>query len=302
MKSPRLSLLLSLIMLATLLSAPRSHGQDQQPLILTSTAPLYYLTQALTEGTGIEVRNLPDPPRPLAALADYYQRQASNQTALLQRAELVISMASLWDGDLLYAAGRDVNIRLLHIDAVRSLSLLPGGIPIATSPVTGARLPHFWLSPATLVASLDIIARDLQRLYPDQAPRIASNLEQERRHFNGMRSRMEAALLMAEDPVLFALADEFLYLSHDLGIEVEGYFIKQDINWAQDDLDALTERLRGAGIRVVLHKWEPASPIQQAITAAGARLVVLDPLEVPANDWRQAIERNLETLIRSFSD
>jgi ABC-type Zn uptake system ZnuABC Zn-binding protein ZnuA len=289
-----------LLSLTALLLSSIVYSQQPAPLILTSVSPLFHITQTLTEGTGIEVRNLPDPPRPLSALGDYYQRQVMNQSALLQRADAVVSLASFWDGDLLYAAGRDVNIRLVHIDATRTQSLATGSLALVTSTVTGNRLPHFWLSPSSLLASIDIIARDLQRLYPAHANQIANNLAQQRRYLNELRSSTERALLTVETPVIFALADEFTYLSNDLGIEVEGYFIKQDINWTQDDLETLRRTLQESGVEVVVHKWQPAPSIVQAIQAAGARLLVLNPLEVIDGDWKLALEHNLELLIDSL--
>ena len=72
-----------------------------------------------------------------------------------------------------------------------------------------------------------------------------------------------------------ALTGDFVYLTNDMGLYVDGYFIKQDIRWTDDDLAAFTRHLAANDIRVVIHKWQPSEEIQAAAAAGGARIVVL---------------------------
>src|SRR5690606_5585680 len=120
-----------------------------------------------------------------------------------------------------------------------------------------------------------------------------------RRFYQTMRADFESRLLDAEDPALYALADEFVYLTRDLGLFVEGYFVKQDIDWTAEDYAALAETLRESGVRVVIHKWEPTPEIQSAVAEAGARLVVLDTLEL-TTDLEASVAENLEMLLHAF--
>jgi hypothetical protein len=75
---------------------------------------------------------------------------------------------------------------------------------------------------------------------------------------------------------VFALTGDFVYLTNDLGLFGDGYFVKQDVRWTAEDRAALTAHLRDRGIKVVIHKWQPSEAIQDAVRAGGARLVVLE--------------------------
>ncbi len=65
--------------------------------------------------------------------------------------------------------------------------------------------------------------------------------------------------------MVFALTGDFVYLTNDMGLLVDGYFIKQDVRWTKSDLDGLTKHLRDNHIKVVLHKWMPSDAIQNAV-------------------------------------
>jgi hypothetical protein len=103
---------------------------------------------------------------------------------------------------------------------------------------------------------------------------------------------------------VFALTGDGIYLTNDLGLLVDGYFIKQDLRWTAADLANLTRHLREHQIKVVLHRWLPSEAIQQAVKAADARLVVLevgDPGMVAdgalaADGLQRILRTNLEAL------
>ena len=78
---------------------------------------------------------------------------------------------------------------------------------------------------------------------------------------------------------MLSLAGEFAYLVADMGLFVDGYFIKQDIEWTEQDLTSLREYIRQKRIGVVIHKWEPSAAIREAIRAGDATLEVLRTAE-----------------------
>jgi ABC-type Zn uptake system ZnuABC Zn-binding protein ZnuA len=150
----------------------------------------------------------------------------------------------------------------------------------------------------------DIIAHDLGAIFPDSAPTIAQNLERLKGSLLALRGDYQNRLIAAGDDTVFALTGDFVYLTSDLGLFVDGYFIKQDIRWTEADLAALTLHLRERGIRVVIHKWQPSEAILAAVAAAGASVVVLqtgDP-GIVADDalaedgLQQILAGNLEAL------
>ena len=295
-----------LLLALALLSAAAVHAADdattaasERPLVLASLAPLYELTRPLLINTPVELRLLPDSPRSMQSHHSLFVLQAERFAEDFRRADAVLSLASVWSEDPLYTTAREFNIRVVAIDAGRPWAHARDGVALANSPGDGHRLLPVWLSLSNAMRMIDIIGRDLQARYPQYAETIRSNQEESRQRWASLKSRTELALLQLEDPQLFALADEFTYLSRDLGRYVAGYFVKQAIDWNEADYVYLRETLENAGIKVVLHKWEPSAAIQEAIRAAGAQLVVLDTLET-SSALLEDSERNLDVLLAAL--
>jgi ABC-type Zn uptake system ZnuABC Zn-binding protein ZnuA len=291
---------LLLVLQALCCNLAMAQQDTAEPVILVSMAPIQQLAAELLDNTPIELRLLPDSPRSMQAQSTLFTRQADRYAADFAVADSVISIGQVWKTDPLYIATREVNIRAVNIDATRPYSHELDGVAVANSPASGEVSPWFWLSPSNVIRTLDIMGADLQRLYPGSAATIAGNLEQSKSRYLAMKADFELALLDAEDPAVFALADEFVYLTSDLGLFVDDYFVKQDIDWTADDYSHLTQNLQNSGIQVVLHKWEPAEPIKAAIAAAGAQLVVLDTLET-TTDFAGRLQQNLQALLSAFA-
>lgn len=271
------------------------------PHILTALGPVFAVTEPLLADTAFEVGMVPaSGPRTLQAQLNLFTRQADDFLEAFTRASAIISIGRLWSQDPLYTAARSTNIRIIPIDASKPWSHELDGVSVANSPASGSVSPFFWLSPSNVIRMIDIIGVDLQRLDPDFAPIIADNMNREKNTWLQLKSTTENRLLSVEDLVVYALADEFVYFTSDLGIFIDGYFVKQDIDWTADDLAALTDNLQSAGIEVVIHKWEPSEQIRAAISAAGARLVVLDTLET-STDLFGGMQRNIDALLAAFA-
>ena len=151
----------------------------------------------------------------------------------------------------------------------------------------------------------DIIARDLEALFPDSAATIAANLETLKRSLLELRGDYQDRLIETGADVVFALTGDFVYLTNDMGLLVDGYFIKQDVRWTDADLAKLTHHLRDNGIKVVIHKWLPSEAIQNAVRARGAELVVLDAGDpgvvvdraLAPDGLQQILRKNLDAIV-----
>ena len=298
---------------------------EGRTVVVTALPVLYSMTRELTAGTDVVVRNLPPAGRPMSALESYFTLQAERIKPELEAADAVVTMGKLWRGDPLYVAARGANIHVVDVDATKPWSTTLEGVGLVLEPADNvpwasasaaegeAREPalYYWLSPANGAQTADIVARDLMRLAPDDAPRIAENLAAFRERVLALKRRYEIELAALPDVTVFALTRDLVYLTTDLGINVDGYFTKQDIDWTDDDAHALTARLRERDIGVVLHRWEPAEPIAAAIAAAGARLVVLevgeagDPSvsgdgELAADGYLRLLETDLAALTEAL--
>jgi ABC-type Zn uptake system ZnuABC Zn-binding protein ZnuA len=224
-------------------------------------------------------------------------------------------MTNALPADPLYRFARNANIRIVDVDAALPWSLDAPGVALADTPVSnaswgrdpdapeGATAPYFWLSVSNAIRMGDIVGSDLKALFPDHASTISRNLDGLKRSLLKLRGDYQDKLIEASGDV-YALTGDFVYLTNDMGLLVDGYFIKQDVRWTKSDLDGFTKHLRDAHIKVVLHKWTPSEAIQKAIRDAGARLVVLeagDPGMVvdgvlAADGLQQILKKDLEAV------
>jgi ABC-type Zn uptake system ZnuABC Zn-binding protein ZnuA len=301
------------------LPAQWARAADPGPIVLTGIQATYSLAVALVAGTPIQVQNIPADGRQLSLQKDYISRRAEALASKFAAATAVITMTNALPGDPLYRFARNANIRIVDIDAALPWSLDAPGVALADSPasnatwghdpdpVDSATAPYFWLSVSNAIRMGDIIASDLKALFPESAPIIGRNLDGLKRSLLKLRGDYQDRLIEAGD-VVFALTGDFVYLTNDMGLLVDGYFIKQDVRWTRADLAGLTKHLRDAHIKVVLHKWMPSETIQKAISDAGAKLVVLDAGDpgvvvngaLAPDGLQQILQKNLEAVLAAL--
>ena len=309
------------VLLATSSLQPSAGAADAaQPVVLTGTQATYSLTVALAAGTPIQVQNVPADGRQLALLKDYIERRKESLEPTFAAATAVVTLTNALPGDPLYRFARDANIRIVDIEAGLPWSLDAPGVALADAPSSTAEwggdkaetavAPYFWLSLSNSIRMGDIIAHDLEALFPDSAATIAMNLEQLKRTLLEMRGSYQDKIVASGADVVFALTGDFVYLTNDMGLFVDGYFIKQDVRWTDADLAALTKHLREHDIKIVLHEWEPSEAIQNAIRAAGAKLVVLDGGDpgivvdraLVRDGLQQILRKNLEAIVAAAGE
>ena len=310
---------LMLLQLGAQPAAAQDVGDNDAGLVLTALPVTYSLTHALLANTPVRVENLPGRGRRLNGLPNYFNSSAERLQPTFEAATAVVTIGKLWTADPLYTAARQANIRVVEIDATQPWSTSMEGIAVAEQPQelvdwtdssdsdNGSSI-WYWLSLTNAVRSTDIIARDLQRLFPDHGSTIQSNQLQLRAQLLGMLREYELRLASASDITVFSLAAELVYLTNELGLFVDGSYFKQDIEWTEADAQAFEDYLRDNNIPVVLHKWEPDELIANAISAAGARLVVLETLDagvvesgqMTADSYMQLMRQNLEAIVQAL--
>ncbi|MET0292958.1 MAG: zinc ABC transporter substrate-binding protein [Steroidobacteraceae bacterium] len=284
------TLLASVLALSTLLAVP-APAAEPTGLVLTGLQATYSVTVALTAGTSIQVQNVPADGRAFGQLKDYLSRRRDALAPQYASATAVVAVTNALPDDPLFRFARDANVRIVAIDAAVPWSLDRPGVALVDIPrstlkggadtdvAAGTTAPYFWLSLANVIRMADIVADDLVALFPPSADAIRRNLDGLKRDLLRQRSAYQARLAESSGDVVFALTPDFVYLTNDAGLLVDGYFIKQDVSWTKADLAALTRRLKEGHIKAVLHRWQPSEEIQAAIRAGGAKLVVLDPAD-----------------------
>jgi ABC-type Zn uptake system ZnuABC Zn-binding protein ZnuA len=302
--------LLAALPLATCLYAANVTAQT----ILTGTQATYSLTSALVHATPIQAVNIPEDGRQLSLMRDYIARRTERFDPIFAAATAVVSLTNVLPGDPLYRFARDANIRIVDIDAAAPWSLSTAGVALIESPssnvnwgidsdaVTAATAPYFWLSVSNAIRMGDIIAHDLIQLFPELSPTIESNLDDLKWSLLNLRNDYQNRLIDAGDDTVFALTGDFVYLTNDMGLYVDGYFIKQDIRWTESDLAEVTSHLQERSIRVVLHKWTPSDAIVEAVTKAGAVVVVLDTGDPGLLADDQLAVDGLQTILKNNLD
>jgi ABC-type Zn uptake system ZnuABC Zn-binding protein ZnuA len=256
--------------------------------VLTALPVTYSIAAALAKGTHVTVQNVPDNGRRMNAQQNYFTQQAPKLEEQFKHADAVVTIGKLWQDDPLFVAARGANIRVVEIDATKPYSETLEGVTVAVEPETDApwdategsasRSPsaYYWLSPSNGARAADIVGRDLMRLAPGDAPKIAENLKAYIRDMLALKVDYEKKLAALPDVSVYALGGGLVYLTNDMGIFVDGYFLKQDINWTDADATAFSKYLKEHGIKVVIHQWDPSDAIKAAIEKGGAKLVVLD--------------------------
>ena len=307
---------------AVALAQPVRAADALAPLVLTGTQAAYSLTVALTAGTPIQVQNVPADGRQLALLKDYIERRMDSLAPTFSSATAVVSLTNALPGDPLYRFARDANIRIVDIEAAVPWSINAPGVGLAETPESNvawgkdpdspatAVAPYFWLSVSNAIRMGDLVAEDLEALFPDHAAVIGKNLETLKRSLLALRGEYQGKLIDSGADVVFALTGDFVYLTNDMGLYVDGYFIKQDVRWTDADLQALTKHLRDNSIKVVIHKWQPSEAIQKAIAAGGAKLVVLDAGDpgvvveraLAKDGLQQILKKNLDAIVAAAGE
>ena len=310
--------------LAALLATHQTAAQPAAatgPTVLTGTQATYSIAKALTAGTPIEVVNVPADGRQLSLLRDYIERRKDALAPTFAAATAAIALTNALPGDPLYRFAREANVRIVDIDAAIPWSLERPGVALAetpasnvawgsdTDPVTTTTAPYFWLSVSNAIRMGDLVAHDLAALFPESATTIAKNLDALKRSLLGLRNGYQEQLIASGADVVFALSGDFVYLTNDLGLFVDGYFVKQDVRWTPADLDNLTRHLSDHGIRVVVHRWQPSEAIQEAVRAGGATLVVLDAGDpgivvdraLASDGLQRILDGNLRALAAAFA-
>lgn len=304
-----------------------SQAQMQAPIVITATQATYSIAHALADGTPIEVVNVPADGREFALLKAYLSRRADRFEELFVSAAAVVALTNALPGDPLYRYARAANVRIVNIDAALPWTYDTPGVALVTAPQTtvgwegstspaspadgsAESAPYFWLSISNAIRMADIVAADFRALFPALAADVAANLDRFKRELLELRRRYQERLLSVPDVTVFALTGDFVYVTNELGLFVDGYFLKQDIDWTDDDLAALTAHLAERDIGVVVHKWQPSDAIRAAIEAAGAELAVLetgDPGRIAddalaADGLQQILEHNLETISAALGE
>ncbi|ACS79056.1 metal ABC transporter substrate-binding protein [Maridesulfovibrio salexigens] len=292
---------LILILLLTLLGCakqPTANHQTSGMAILTSLEATNLLTLALTDDTGIQTILTIPTTYSMNAHARYFKKHNKNFNEQSVNAAACVTIRSIWNHDDLYPYARRANVRVVEIDSSAPVDKTQAGVKLIKEKKNGKISPFIWRSPANLTKMADFIAKDLMALYPDQASQIDSNLKLFKQDLFKLRTKYEAKLIDLDSTEVISLTEDFDYLFSEFGIEVLDRFLKQQIDWHDEDIAALEKSIREHGIKAVICNHAPQGRIFEAIVNNGAQPVILDTLLTTDGQHLTAKQR----LLGFFSD
>lgn len=295
-------------------TSPEASGTGKR-LVLTSFQPTYSFTSWVLTGSSVyEVVNLAPPelgPHEFVIDSPDHVNRCRN---LLERADAVVTLRGLPVAPAfarLYPWCRREKIRIIEIDPsvtwdaeTPKLALIPNpedsakAVPAGLPDGERAPNPHVWLSLSHAVRMIEAIARDVMLLDPSNAALYRRNADRAEHKLRLLKAEFEGKLVDA--PPVAALTEGFPYLCSDFGIDVADYLLEPR-GPAQ-----ITSRIKAARVRVVLAEEPPEKSILEAVSAAGAKVVVLTTLEegwggkLEVDGYLEGMRSNLNLLVEAF--
>ena len=283
---------LRLLMAGLLLLPPGVGGGAEPPSVVASIAPVHALVARVMAGAGVP--RLLVPP---AASPHSYALRPSDARALAEAALVV------WVGPGLerrlaraiesLATGEE--LRLAEAPGLVRLPMRNGG----HGGMDGARRghaeveeasarhghggrddPHYWLDPVNARLWLGLIAEALGRVDPARAPLYEANAAKANRNIRALEKEIAARLAPLGGRPFVVLHDAYRYFEHRFGLEALAAVIPADDRPPGPARVAEVRRMMvERQVRCLLRvPGEGAALASRRAEAAGARVVVLDPI------------------------
>lgn len=280
-------------------AAALSKATSGKPLKVLAALPVTYgLAEILLKDTGVTLERAAPARLPGSRQTSYFTgRGAPALHTLAQGADAAIGLRSIWPEDPLYAVARRSNIRIVEVDAARPVD---GGLPgIAVQPGTVDGLnSQPWQSSNNLGRMADVLAADLSRLAPDAKAQIDSNLAHLKQRLLKLNAGSEARLAEADNLSVVSLSEHFAYLVSGLNLELLQTDPRPDTEWTPEALQALTASLQDNDVAIVLHHRQPSAAVKTAVSAGGAKLLVL---ATDTADPVAELEGNVDQVIKALT-
>lgn len=242
--------------------------------VLTTLPVTHSLAVALLDGTSVQLKRAAPANLPATRQPSYFSgRGGASLHKAAQQADAVIGLRSIWRDDPLYPMARRSNIRIVEIDAARPVD---GALPGIAVNAEEALTAYPWLNPSNLGRMADVVANDLERLSPDDKPKIQANLAGLKRQLLALTAEAQTQLAEVDNLSVVSLSERLGYLASGLNLDVVEQPLPAEDTWREADLKALVENLTAQDVALVLHHRQPEPAVAEAVKAAGARLLVID--------------------------
>ena len=242
-------------------------------IVITSIQPLYSLTSYLTKGTDIKVYT-PFGSDTSMTMSKEAIREEGFDLSVAKKAQAVVDIAKVWPEDVIYGKARMNKINIVEIDA--SYPYDEKMTTIFFSDYSNGEVnPYIWTGSKNLVRMVNIISRDLIRLYPQNKAKIEKNVNKFTNDLLKIENEANEKLLSVDNPSVISLSENLQYFLNDMNIYAE--YVDYDSITAEN----IANLVRDKGIKVVISdRWLKKNVIK-ALKDAGGEFVIINTLDIP---------------------
>ena len=242
-------------------------------IVITSTQPLYSLTSYLTKGTDIKVYT-PFGSDISMTMSKEAIREEGFNLAVAKKAQAVVDIARIWPEDVIYGKARMNKINIVEIDASHPYDEKMTTI-FFSDYSNGKVNPYIWTGSKNLVRMVNIIARDLIRLYPNNKAKIEKNITKFTAELLKIENEANEKLLAVGEAEVISLSENLQYFLNDMNIYTE--YVDYDSVNAQN----IAKLIKDKGIKVIVSdRWLKKDAIK-ALKEAGGEFVIINTLDIP---------------------
>ena len=242
-------------------------------IVITSIQPLYSLTSYLTKGTDIKVYT-PFGSDISMTMSKEAIREEGFDLSVAKKAQAVVDIAKVWSEDVIYGKARMNKINIVEIDA--SYPYDEKMTTIFFSDYSNGNVnPYIWTGSKNLVRMVNIISRDLIRLYPQNKAKIEKNVNKFTNDLLKIENEANEKLLSVDNASVISLSENLQYFLNDMNIYAE--YVDYDSVTAEN----IANLVRDKGIKVVISdRWLKKNVIK-ALKDAGGEFVIINTLDIP---------------------
>ena len=242
-------------------------------IVITSIQPLYSLTSYLTKGTDIKVYT-PFGSDISMTMSKEAIREESFNLAVAKKAQAVVDIARIWPEDVIYGKARMNKINIVEIDASHPYDEKMTTL-FFSDYSNGKVNPYIWTGSKNLVRMVNIIARDLIKLYPQNKAKIEKNITKFTADLLKIENEANEKLLAVGEAEVISLSENLQYFLNDMNIYTE--YVNYDSVNAQN----IVKLIKDKGIKVIVSdRWLKKDAIK-ALKEAGGEFVIINTLDIP---------------------
>ena len=242
-------------------------------IVITSIQPMYSLTSYLTKGTDIKVYT-PFGSDISMTMSKEAIREEGFNLAIAKKAQAVVDIAKVWPEDVIYGKARMNKINIVEIDASHPYDEKMTTL-FFSDYSNGKVNPYIWTGSKNLVRMVNIIGRDLIRLYPNNKAKIEKNITKFTADLLKIENEANEKLLAVGEAEVISLSENLQYFLNDMNIYTE--YVDYDSVNAQN----IVKLIKDKGIKVIVSdRWLKKDAIK-ALKEAGGEFVIINTLDIP---------------------